>query len=115
MPPCDLLIHSASQLLTLAGGPQRGASLGRLGLIEDGALAISDGQIIAAGPSADLREAYQALQLQVELARRRLFVAKAERVDTTQLELEFASKLAALDILAGLVDDAESDTTAGYT
>jgi hypothetical protein len=31
-------------------------------------------------------------------------VAKAERVDTTQLELEFAAKLAALDALAGLVD-----------
>ncbi len=60
MPPCDLLIHSASQLLTLAGGPQRGASLGRLGLIEDGALAISAGQIVAAGHSADLRAAYQA-------------------------------------------------------
>jgi hypothetical protein len=59
------------------------------------------------------REAYQALQLEVELARRRLVVAKAERVDTTQLELEFASKLAALDKLAGLVhgdgDDAGDD------
>lgn len=52
-----------------------------------------------------LREAYHALQLEVELARRRLVVAKAERVDTTQLELEFAAKLAALDKLAGLVDD----------
>ena len=50
-----------------------------------------------------LREAYQALQLEVELARRRLVVAKAERIDTTQLELEFAAKLAALDKLAGLV------------
>lgn len=31
--------------------------------------------------------------------RRRRFVAKAERLDTTQLELEFAHKLAALDAL----------------
>src|SRR5438552_3815592 len=52
-----------------------------------------------------LREAYQALQLEVELAHRRLVVAKAERFDTTQLELEFAAKLAALGQLAGLVDD----------
>jgi transposase len=48
-----------------------------------------------------LREAYQALQLEVELMRRRMFVAKAERIDTAQLELEFAGKLAALDQLAG--------------
>jgi len=34
-----------------------------------------------------LREAYDALVREVELARRRLVVAKAERVDTAQLEL----------------------------
>jgi transposase len=45
--------------------------------------------------------AYQALEQQLELIRRRLYVAKAERIDTTQLELEFASTLAALDKLAG--------------
>lgn len=45
--------------------------------------------------------AYQALEQQLELIRRRLFIAKAERVDTTQLELEFAATLAALDALAG--------------
>jgi imidazolonepropionase-like amidohydrolase len=37
----DLLIHSASQLLTIAGGPQRGRELGRLGIIEDGAVAVA--------------------------------------------------------------------------
>ena len=51
-----------------------------------------------------LREAYEALKIQVELAHRRLVIAKAERVDTTQLELEFAATLAALDELAGLVE-----------
>ena len=45
--------------------------------------------------------AYQALEQQLELIRRRLFVAKAERIDTTQLEIEFAATLAALDALAG--------------
>ncbi len=44
---------------------------------------------------------------QMELIRRRLFVAKAERIDTTQLEIEFAATLAALDALAGA---APSDT-----
>jgi transposase len=47
-----------------------------------------------------LREAYDALTREVELARRRLIVAKAERVDTAQLELEFATTLAKLDALS---------------
>ncbi|MBA2685790.1 MAG: IS66 family transposase [Actinobacteria bacterium] len=49
-----------------------------------------------------LREGFHQLQLEVELARRRLVVAKAERVDTLQLQLEFAAKLRELDELAGL-------------
>lgn len=43
-----------------------------------------------------LRQAYEQLRLELELLKRRLFVAKAERVDTAQLELEFKGKLAAL-------------------
>ncbi|MCW5876720.1 MAG: imidazolonepropionase [Anaerolineales bacterium] len=53
-----MLIHSASQVLTLAGGPQRGDALGRLGLIEDGAVLLRDGRIVAVGGSAELRAAY---------------------------------------------------------
>ncbi len=53
-----MLIHSASQLLTLAGGPQRGEALGNLGIIEDGAVLIRDGQILEIGPSAALRARY---------------------------------------------------------
>lgn len=52
-----------------------------------------------------LREAYDALVREVELARRRLVVAKAERVDTTQLELEFATKLSELDALSRKAED----------
>jgi imidazolonepropionase len=53
-----MLIHSASQLLTLAGGPQRGAELGKLGIIEGGAVLIRDEQIAATGFSEDLLSAY---------------------------------------------------------
>jgi imidazolonepropionase len=53
-----MLIHSASQLLTLQGGPQRGQALGNLGLLEDGAVLVRDGKIQAAGPSQDLLGAY---------------------------------------------------------
>lgn len=60
-----------------------------------------------------LREGYRHLQLEVELARRRLVIAKAERVDTHQLELEFAAKLRELDALAGRLPGAtESDDDA---
>jgi hypothetical protein len=60
-----------------------------------------------------LRDAYRALQLDVELMRRRLFVAKAERIDTTQLELEFAAKLAVLDNLGKQLDPAADAPDAG--
>jgi imidazolonepropionase len=53
-----LLIHSASQLLTLHGGPQRGHALGSLGLIEDGAVLVRDGIIQAVSPSQELFKAY---------------------------------------------------------
>ena len=39
-----------------------------------------------ASATAPKREAYQLLKQQVELAHRRLVIAKAERIDTTQLE-----------------------------
>ena len=61
----DLLVHSAAQLCTVPpvdGGPQRGARLGNLGLIENGAVAIRDGAVVDVGPTSDLRAALQAEQ-----------------------------------------------------
>ena len=63
----DLLVHSAAQMCIVppAGepgheGPQRGAALGDLGLLADGALAAADGRVVAVGPSAELRAHYRA-------------------------------------------------------
>ena len=53
-----MLIHSATQLLTLAGGPQRGRTLGTLGIIENGAVLIRDEKIVAVGTTDELRAAY---------------------------------------------------------
>lgn len=53
-----MLIHSAPQLLTLTGGPQRGHDLGRLGMLLDGAVLIRDGLIEAVGTTTDLRRRY---------------------------------------------------------
>ena len=54
-----MLIHSASQLLTLAGGPQRGHALGTLGIIPNGAVVIREEKIVAVGPTDELRSAYK--------------------------------------------------------
>lgn len=60
----DLLIHSATQLVTCASshGAKRGPALADVGLIADGAVAITDGQIVAVGASADLLADFQATQ-----------------------------------------------------
>ncbi len=60
----DLLIHSAAQVATCASpdGPKRGAALADAGLLPDGAVAISDGEIVAVGPSAELQANYTARQ-----------------------------------------------------
>lgn len=63
-----------------------------------------------------LRRAYRQLMEQFELLRRRIFVAKAERVDSTQLEIEFAKAKQKLDELAaklGREADAEAGTAVG--
>jgi transposase len=56
-----------------------------------------------------LRAAHARLREELELLKRRIFVAKAERVDTRQLEMEFADKLRQLDALAGTLEDGSSD------
>jgi len=54
-----------------------------------------------------LRRAYEQLQEQLELLRRRIFVAKAERIDAKQLEIEFEQTRTKLQTLAReLGDDA---------
>jgi len=53
-----MIIHSASQLLTLAGGPQRGFSLSHLGMLTDGALLLEGDRIAAVGPTIDLLARY---------------------------------------------------------
>jgi imidazolonepropionase len=53
-----MLIHSASQLLILSGGPQRGTDLGRLDILEDGAVLLRDDKILTVGPSKELQAAH---------------------------------------------------------
>lgn len=53
-----MLIHSADQLLTIAGNPQRGHDLGNLNIIENGAVLVDNEVISAIGPSDEMRAIY---------------------------------------------------------
>lgn len=53
-----MLIHSASQLLTISSSPQRGVELGYLGIIENGAVLTDGALITAVGPSEEMRALY---------------------------------------------------------
>jgi transposase len=57
-----------------------------------------------------LRRAYSLLREQYELLRRQIFAAKAERIDVTQLELEFAETKAKLEALATAIELTEGAT-----
>lgn len=59
----DLLLIGAKELVTLAGGSKSariGSAMRDLGIVEDGAVAIRDGRIVATGPSCDLTERFTA-------------------------------------------------------
>ena len=60
--PCDLLIHSATQLVTCAGPPglRRGPAMRELGVIRDGAVAIRGSTIVTVGPDTDVRRRFRA-------------------------------------------------------
>ena len=58
----DLIVTNIGQLVTCAsnGSPKRGAAMRDVGIIEDAALAISDGKFVAVGPRAEVEAGYTA-------------------------------------------------------
>lgn len=63
MQPIDLLVTNASQLVTCASEKRavRGKHMQDVGIIENGALAIHDGVIVAAGETTVLQDKYHAM------------------------------------------------------
>jgi transposase len=73
----------------------------------ESALALRDAELAKAHKERDfLRAAYDALKRELELLKRRIFIATAERVDNAQLKLEFQEKLALLNQMAGTLGEA---------
>jgi imidazolonepropionase len=60
--PVDLLVHSAAQVVTCAApaGARRGKAMADVGVLNDAAIAITNGRITAVGPSAALRKSHEA-------------------------------------------------------
>ena len=64
MTQVDLLIINAAQVVTCAGsnGPKRGDALRDVGLIENGAVAVSDGEIVSVGGTTAMAGQFTARQ-----------------------------------------------------
>jgi transposase len=78
------------------------------------ALASERAQVVKLTAERDqLRASHERLRTELELLKRRIFVATAERVDTKQLELEFAAKLAELDQLGGKPEEPATSGASG--
>ena len=81
-------------------GHEREALLGRVAHLE-ATLASTQTTLAQVTAQRDkLQRAYEQLKEQLELLRRRIYAAKAERIDITQLEIEFAQTKEKLAVVA---------------
>ncbi|MGH7435707.1 MAG: IS66 family transposase [Polyangiaceae bacterium] len=99
-----------SMRLAMSEGETTVATVAEVRIAElEAALVVANSKLVAVTKERDvLRASHARLREELELLKRRIFIAKAERVDTAQLEMEFAEKLRQLDTLAGTLGD---DTT----
>src|SRR5829696_6820327 len=61
----DLIIENIGQLVTCASpdGPKRGAAMRDIGIVENGAVAISDGQFKAVGRTPEIQNDFSAAEI----------------------------------------------------
>lgn len=61
MTNCDLIIYNAAQMVTCASGgvPKRAAAMRDVGVIDDGAVAVNNGLIVAAGKTAEIEREFR--------------------------------------------------------
>ena len=75
--------------------------------------ALEEEKALALRQLEELRKSYAILQQEHELLRRRIFEAKAERVDATQLELELEATKASLDAMQKKLEAAAAAASQG--
>ncbi|PPA87298.1 imidazolonepropionase [Brevibacillus laterosporus] len=68
MSKIDLLVHNIKALVTMAGSAEArfGAEMKEIGLVQDGAVAIADGRIVAVGTEQDVRKQIQGSSISKE-------------------------------------------------
>lgn len=110
----NLLIHSITQLITCASpdGPKRGAALLDVGLIEDGAVAVHQGQIVAVGRTEELQGQYTA-ERTIDASGKALcpgfvdphthVVYAGDRIDEFELRIQGASYMEIMAAGGGIV------------
>jgi len=68
MSQIDLLVHNIKALVTMAGpaGARSGAEMKEIGLVQDGAVAVVDGRIVAVGREEDVQKQIQGADISTE-------------------------------------------------
>ncbi|MGG0756655.1 imidazolonepropionase [Brevibacillus laterosporus] len=68
MSKIDLLVHNIKALVTMAGPAKArsGAEMKEIGLVQDGAVAVADGRIVAVGREEDVRKQIQGADISTE-------------------------------------------------
>ncbi len=78
----------------------------RVAALEEQRVALAEENALGKRQLEELRKSYAILQQEHELLRRRIFEAKAERIDPRQLELELEKTKAALDDVQKKIEEA---------
>ena len=111
----DLLIVNANELITLEGNNQRprmGKWMRDLGILRNGALAVTDGRIVAAGKTPDITNVYKAENIVSASGKTVLpgfvdphthLVFAGSREDEFQMRVEGASYMEILDAGGGIL------------
>ena len=119
MTQIDMIIDHAKQLLTCAspGGPKRGDAMQSIGLIEDGAVAINEGKIIAVGPSSNLHNQFSA-QTELDATGKVVcpgfvdphthVVYAGDRVNEFEMRIKGASYLEIMETGGGIISSARA-------
>lgn len=110
----DLIIHNAKQLITCASGgkAKKGAAMKDVGIIENGALAIKNGEIVAVGESEKILKEFSADEI-IDAGRKVVMPAFVEchthivfagnRLDEFELKIKGADYLEILESGGGII------------